>query len=215
MVTVKSDISRATAGEIRDKLILVSGKLSGNGTFPTPPMTPANLTGQATAISGKLADIAAHDLAGQELTIQLRELREAGADMISQDATYVQTTVNQMSGSDETRAAAVVGAGYGVVEAAGPVGPMPQVENLRVTQGDDDGSLDAAWDPVVRGLQTFVIQTTTDPAGMTGWQAGGLTKKSSFTITGLTSGQRYRIRVAAMGAAGQGPWSDVATKVAP
>ena len=215
MVTVKADISRATAGDIRDKLILIAGKLTGNASFPAPPFAPANLTGQATSIGTKLAAIAAHELAGQQLTIQLRELRELGADMIQQDRTYVQTTVNQMSGSDEMRAAAVAGAGYGVADTATPVGAMPKVESLRVTQSDADGSLDASWDPVIRGLQTYIVQITTDPAAMTGWQQAVLTKKSFCAIPGLTSGQRYHVRVAAVGAAGQGPWSDAATKVAP
>ena len=39
--------------------------------------------------------------------------------------------------------------------------------------------------------------------------------KSSTTVKNLTSGTKYWIRVAAFGAAGQGPWSDPATKVAP
>ena len=68
---------------------------------------------------------------------------------------------------------------------------------------------------MVRGLQTYVIELTEDPTGLTGWRNVGITKKSNHTITGLVSGRRYWVRVAAVGAAGQGPWSEVATKVAP
>ena len=71
------------------------------------------------------------------------------------------------------------------------------------------------FDPVLRGLQTYVLELTEDPTGLTGWRNVGVTKKSSHTITGLVSGRRYWVRVAAVGAAGQGPWSEVATKVAP
>ncbi len=215
MTIVKADISRATAGEIKDKLTLVATKLTGNGSFPAPPSAPAALTAQALLITNKLAAITAHDFAGQQLTIDLRGLREAGAVMINQNATYVQTTVNQLTGTDESRAAAVVSAGYTVVDATTPVGPMPKVENVKVTQGDADATLDAGWDPIVRGLQTFVVEATLDPAALTGWFQAGLTKKSTLTITGLTSGQRYWVRVRAIGAAGPGPWSDPATKVAP
>jgi len=38
---------------------------------------------------------------------------------------------------------------------------------------------------------------------------------SSATVPGLTSGTRYWFRVAGVGTAGQGAWSDPATKVAP
>jgi hypothetical protein len=41
-----------------------------------------------------------------------------------------------------------------------------------------------------------------------------VSSKSSCTITGLTSGQHYWFRVAAVGAAGQGPWSDNASQLA-
>jgi len=37
--------------------------------------------------------------------------------------------------------------------------------------------------------------------------------KSNTTITGLTSGQQYWFQVAALATAGQGPWSDRATKM--
>ncbi len=215
MINVKADISRATAGEIKDKLALVATKLTGNAAFPSPPTAPAALTAQALAITNKLAAITAHEALGQQLTIELRGLRETAAAMINQNATYVQTTANLLSGTDEMRAAAVVGTGYAVVDATTPVGPMPKVENVKVTQGDADATIDAGWDPIVRGLQTYIIQTTTDPAALTGWVQAGLTKKSSFTITGLTSGQRYWIHVCAVGAAGPGPWSDPAIKVAP
>jgi hypothetical protein len=215
MITVKADISRATAGEIKDKLTLTATKLTGNGSFPSPPTAPAALTAQATLITSKLAAITAHEFQGQQLTIELRNLRNSATDMINQNASYVQTTANQLSGTDASRAAAVVSAGYTVVEAPAPVGPLPKVENLKVTQGDADATLDAGWDPIVRGLQTFIVQFTVDPAALTGWQQAGLTKKSTLTLTGLTSGQRYWIRVCAVGAAGNGPWSDPATKVAP
>ncbi len=215
MIVVKTDTARMTAGELRDKLVLVSTKLTGNSNFASPPISPATLTSQAAAITNKLAQITAHDLAGQALTLELRALRETGAVSITQNAGYVQTTVNQLTGTAETLAAYVVGAGYLVADAAAPVGPMPKVENLKLTQGDADGSVDSGWDAIVRGLQMFVIEATVDPAALTGWFQVGMTKKSSHTITGLTSGTRYWIRVRAMGAAGPGPWSDPATKVAP
>ena len=39
--------------------------------------------------------------------------------------------------------------------------------------------------------------------------------KSKATVSGLATGTKYWFRVRAIGAAGPGPWSDPATKVAP
>jgi hypothetical protein len=44
--------------------------------------------------------------------------------------------------------------------------------------------------------------------------AAGIVTKVSFTLTGLDSGKRYRVRVCAVGASGQGPWSDEALTMA-
>jgi hypothetical protein len=53
------------------------------------------------------------------------------------------------------------------------------------------------------------------PAGQTGWRHAFVVTKSSASVPGLVSGKRHWFRVAALGAAGQGPWSDPATKTAP
>ena len=96
-----------------------------------------------------------------------------------------------------------------------PVGPMPKVEGLTATAGDAEGSVDLAWNSIRRGLQNFLIELSEDPAGLTGWRFAANSRKSSATIEGLTSGKRYWFRVTAEGAAGPGPASTPATKVAP
>ncbi len=67
------------------------------------------------------------------------------------------------------------------------------------------------WDPV-RGAKSYVIQHSPDPIEADAvWSYGPPSTKSSCEINGFTSGQRYCFRVTALGAAGQGPWSDPAT----
>ncbi len=39
----------------------------------------------------------------------------------------------------------ITGAGFDVVGARTPLGPVSQVLNLVLTEGDNDGSLDASW----------------------------------------------------------------------
>ena len=46
------------------------------------------------------------------------------------------------------------------------------------------------------------------------WTNAPPSTKSKCTIANLVAGTRYWFRVAAVGAAGQGPWSDPATKMA-
>ena len=75
--------------------------------------------------------------------------------------------------------------------------------------------MDLRWNAIKRGLQNTLVELTDDPTGQTGWRFALNSRKSTATIKGLTSGKRYWFRVTAEGAAGPGPASDPATKVAP
>ena len=56
---------------------------------------------------------------------------------------------------------------------------------------------------------------TSTTSGTGPWINTRVVTKSSTTVNGLTTGGRVWFRVAAIGAAGQGPWSDPATKIVP
>ena len=96
---------------------------------------------------------------------------------------------------------------------APPVGIPAQVQNLSATTGDFEGTVDLAWDKVP-GARSYEIQVTTTPADSNSYHHAATSLKSSATISGLNSGAKYWFRVAAIGSAGQGPWSDPATKMA-
>jgi hypothetical protein len=92
--------------------------------------------------------------------------------------------------------------------------PPAKANNLVVTAGDADGSLDAACDPAPRAHSYVWESTTVNPVSGP-YTATEPTTASSTTLTGLTSGTRYWIRVAGVGAKGVGPWSDPVSKIAP
>jgi hypothetical protein len=93
------------------------------------------------------------------------------------------------------------------------VGPMPTVANLNATTGDFAGTVDLTWDKVP-GARTYNIQLTTTPNDDASFKLVSASVRSSYTVTGLTSGTKYWFRVAAVGTAGPGPWSDPAEKMA-
>ena len=95
-----------------------------------------------------------------------------------------------------------------------PVGLPTQVLNLVVTEGDNEGTLDASWDPV-RGASSYIIQTSVDPVSPTSWAYKASSAKSSAVLNSFTSGTKIWTRVKALGAAGEGPWSDPAVKTVP
>ena len=50
---------------------------------------------------------------------------------------------------------------------------------------------------------------------MASWRQIGIFTKTNFVTNSFTSGTKYWFRVAAVGAAGQGPWSFVIAMMAP
>ena len=133
---------------------------------------------------------------------------------ITTEGAYVAGVANAQP--PDQMAPTIMLAGMDVAASPGtPVGPMPKIDGLTATQGDNPGILDTQWNPIKRGASSYTIQISTDPAGLTGWTIYGTSQKSKTELTGLVSGTRYWIRVCANGAAGPGPWSDPTTKTAP
>jgi hypothetical protein len=97
--------------------------------------------------------------------------------------------------------------------AGSPVGELPAPTSAWATSGDKLGECDYHWNPV-KGKTSYIVQYCTDPATEAGWKQFAVCTKSSITVTGLVSGQKYWFRVAAVGAAGQGAWSDPALAMA-
>ena len=144
----------------------------------------------------------------QTLTIQIRDARDALETLLTEEAGYV-------DGIAKGDAAIIKSAGMDVSSSSGPVGAMPKVEGLTATQGDSAGEIDLAWNPVKRGLKSYTIEVSEDPAGQTGWSIAKVETRSKTIVPGLISGKRYWFRVSAVGAAGPGPASDAIRKVAP
>ncbi len=189
--------------------------MTGNPNFPTPNPPLTAISANAYEMRALIAQRNSLLAQAQQKTIAIRAKRDVGELGMTNEGNYVEGIANASTDPANPPDAIIVSAGMHVKGASTPVGPMPQVTGLTATASDSAGAVDLHWDSIKRGLQSYLIEKTTDPAGLTGWTyAAGGQKKSSATIEGLTSGTRYWFRAAAMGAAGQGPWSDPATKTA-
>ena len=215
MAKVKLDLQALTDEEFAELLELVVTRMTGNAAFPTPnpalTVLTANVDDLRTLIGQRKSLLAQ----AQQKTIAIRAKRDVGSTTITNEANYVEGIANASTDPANPPDAIIASAGMEVAGTASPVGPMPQITALAATQSDSDGEVDLHWNPIKRGLNSYLIEKTTDPAGQTGWSYAATATKSSAAVTGLTSGTRYWFRVAGVGAAGQGPWSDPATKVAP
>ncbi len=181
--------------------------MSGNPEFSDP------LPDMATLETDKKNLEAAQDEANvarqisQQKTLNMEEKEKTLENTLKKLANYVE---NKTDG-DEGK---ILSSGFSVRAKAQPTGAAPQVMNLHLTFGDDDGELDASWNSVAN-VKSYTVELCEDPLTPTGWKHVVSAPNSKTTISGLTSGKKYWVRVAAVTAAGQGTFSDPATKYAP
>lgn len=181
--------------------------MAGNATFPTPDPPLATITTCATDLENAYnnANVAKQDAS---MKVSIQDDKE-----ISLDAN-LQKLANYVESASDGNEAKIQSAGMSVRAKPVPVGALPMPAGLAATAGDKEGEIDLSWDRVT-GAKSYEVEQSPDPITTSSWKHAGVSTKSSITVSGLTSGTKYWFRVAGIGAAGQGAWSDPATKYAP
>lgn len=185
----------------------IKTSMTGNASFATPIPTLASIT---TLITTAQTKVDAYETSRDALTMKLTERDDA---MVALKAALAQLAsyVDAASAGDEAK---IQSAGMGVRASSVAAGVPDQVSNLAITAGDEQGELDAQWDPVTK-TRTYEVQTSPDPFTANSWVNRPSVTKSFTKITGLTSGSKIWMRVRSTGVGGLGPWSDPATKIVP
>ncbi len=208
MAKVKLNLGRLS---IPQKLTLgqnIITAMTGNANFPAPNPTLAAMQTAVTNLQTKNNAVEAGK-AAQEQKMTERATAEGAFNAAF---TTQAATVQSASAGDATK---ILSSGMSVIGTSGPVVAPGQVLNLVVTAGDNDGTLDFAFDPEPVA-KSYEIEISVDPVSATSWEKKQTAAKSSGTIAGLTSGARMWVRVRAIGAAPlPGPWSDPAAKTVP
>lgn len=186
----------------------IVASLTGNADFPSPNPTLALLATAIDELETANDDVNATRQKARAATVVQREKEEVLDRLFAQLASYIEN----VSAGDEEK---ILNAGLAVRDEGGFSRVEPNAPaDLSVTAGDQDGELDAQWDKVDRA-RSYIIQVSEDPPTPSSWRQADVATRSQKTITGLTSGTRYWVRVAAVSASGQSAWSDPATKIAP
>lgn len=181
--------------------------MTGNANFTTPDPTLAALTTATDTLEAKYIAAQAARTTAKELT-DLQDAAERTADgLLTSEASYVQNK----SGGDPAK---IQSAGMDVRDPAEPIGDLPAPGDISATEGDHDGEVDLHWNRV-KGAKSYMVQRTTTPTDAPSWGNPVISTKSKATVAGLVTGTKYYFRVAGIGAAGQGAWSELASKVAP
>ena len=181
--------------------------MTGNANFTTPNPALADITAAKTALETAYNDALAKRQYAKAATELLADNEKDLERVLTSESLYVEN----VSGGDTQK---IMSAGMSVKDAAAPIGELPAPMGLYATSGDEDGEIVLNWEPV-HGAKSYSVQMTTDPNVPDSWAHKKNATESFADIKGLTSGGKYWFRVAAVGAAGEGPFSDPCAKYAP
>jgi hypothetical protein len=200
MAKIKLNLDRLSIADLLLKAADIKTKMTGNANFTTPVPPLATLNTQITSLTTSNNTYNQGELTQK----QNKTTRDNDEAALRATLALLAGYVEAASGGD---AAKIQSAGMDVRATSAPVGEMAAPQNLSVTGGDLEGENDLHWEPV-NGRTSYIAESASVATGP--WTQFYVGKKSSVTAKGATSGSLVYFRVRAVGAAGPGPWSDIA-----
>lgn len=200
---LKRALTRLNAAQLIERARAHVAALTGNALFPDPRPTLASIEDAIAALV--IADAVVLNNGGRKDYLardqRMRELH----NLLVLLAAYVQV---QSSGDPE----AILSTGFPLRKRPEPAGPLPAPSDLRAEASALSGVIKLRW-ARVRHHQFYEVQyRSSDPQRSGDWEPLTQLSRNSCSATGLQGGVAYSFRVRAVGAAGPGPWSDVATE---
>ena len=197
MRLIKANLHDLNATQLADKGEWVVGKMDGNLNFPTPVPALATVT---TALT-KLKDAIILAEGGAHESIDAKDLAAVEVrNLLTQLSQYVNLT----AGTDLGMA---ITSGFEPVRKPEPV-ILGVPVNVMATVSEYAESVDLGWKRVPGASMYHVYMGEGDPATIK-WSFVGASTRASRRIASLESGKLYSFRVAAVGAAGEGPASEI------
>ncbi len=206
MAQSKLDLRNRTDDELATFCDAHVAAMTGNASFPTPDPAAGVFATTLTAFKTALTEAQQAQAAAQQKT----SVKEAARVALEAALNGRRNYVDNKSGGDEPK---ILSTGFGVRAAATPIGALPAPVDFLATFGDNPGEVDLTWS-AIKGAKSYIVEVRENVAG-TAWGGANVVTKSRATMGGLTTGKTYAFRVRAVGAAGNGPWSDESIKLAP
>ncbi len=203
MAKVALQLARLSVNEKIQLARRIVTDMTNNPNFPTPEPALATMTAALDAVTQ--AQIVAAD-GGKEQTLLLTTKVKVLETLLTQASVYVEF----VSAGDEAK---IMSAGMPVRAKSAPVGPMPKLTDFKVVNTDNNGEFLCTVQPV-KGANSYIFQISNTPENAGTWVTGAIATRAKALISGLTSGTKYYVRTAAIGSAGQGPWTDIIQRYA-
>jgi hypothetical protein len=184
----------------------IVNEMTNNPNFPSPSPELAVVSGAAAALESAYAAAQSARQTAKSLAAAQKARESALERALSQEANYVDSA----SGGDKEK---IESSGFAARSESAPIGVPEKPQDLGVRDADLPGTVALRWKPV-HGARSYVIEFAAASGSPTAWLQLAITSKAKLVSNGLISGTRYWFRVAAVGSAGHGPWSDPVQRMA-
>jgi len=201
------NLSRATANEVAVKASTIVSKMTTNANFPAPAPALNIITSQISLLNTKLTEQETAFKTYQQKTVEVQTEKDNLINLLETEGNYVENVSN----GDEIK---ILSAGYDVKQKAMPIGLLPAPKDVLASEGGSEGEVIVTWKPV-RGAKSYVVEMSLDITSPDNWNYQATVTKTKCYLSALDSGTRIWVRVVAINAAGQGAFSDPATKTVP
>lgn len=210
MAKVKLDLRSKNNETLRTFAMEHKAAMVGNVNFLTPTPTAVVFDASLDAYAEKLTAIAAAEIALQTLRAERDSQRLGLEGNLNARGIYVKLT----SGGVEAK---ILSAAFQVQAGPTRTTSLPAPDGFTATMGVSPGGIDLSCHPIAKAkAYTFEYRSHPDTAAPGPWLSGKLSSRSSATMPGLTSGQRYAFRVRVLGPNDlESPWSAESACMAP
>lgn len=209
MLDVVLDTKDLSVPELITKIRAISVAARGKTDFAT-------MVTWLTALEGKLDLLAAEEqnLRNAENAVKAQTvIRDAQLAAVKGDLSTLASDLGKHATGEEV----ILDIGARLKDKPAPRPAPDTPTGLELTMGDEDGELTGQCNGQPGMVDYYEIQyTTADPLQPgTTWQFADTSKRSTFEIKGLPSGQKVWIRLRAINTAGKSNWCDPACKRVP
>jgi hypothetical protein len=204
---VKLSLCRLPISEKIQLARMVADKLELNAeVFPEPPYNVDSMAGLIANLTVAYNNAQLAREAARE-KLKLQNVAASAVDvMLKRSGLYVE---NVSAGQPSV----IELAGMSVRNQALPIGQLAAPEAFSVKSGEEAGAMLLQWEKT-RGARSYYVEQAPDSPSLE-WKSAAASTRIKATVAGLNSGTRYWFRVAGIGAAGRGAWSEAIDKVAP
>jgi hypothetical protein len=190
---------------LRDQLNQASAAATAAGlAWPATAPTPAAITAAADAIDTNLTNIDGF-VASLATERQSRDTNVAAGMDIMRTVDEVTDVLYGPAGAEKV--------GFGLTpKGSGTIDPLAKLVEIRTFDGNESHSIRFDWENIEGSTYEVQWSLASDFATLVGT---AVSTPSEYTISGLTAGTQYWMRVRPVRGGQNGPWSDPATRVAP